>query len=72
MIARVTVVNAHPDPPGAGTPLFGRVPYRGCLPRISGAPEVGRVYYAGVWEENDRDDDPTLSTFVRPEPAMGQ
>jgi len=31
-----------------------------------------RVYYAGVWEENDRDDDATLSTFVRREPAVGQ
>ena len=30
-----------------------------------------RVYYAGVWEENDRDDDTTLSTFVRPEPGVG-
>ena len=27
-----------------------------------------RVYYAGVWEDNSRDDDFMLQTFVRPEP----
>jgi hypothetical protein len=31
-----------------------------------------RVYYAAVHEENARDDDPNLTTYVRPEPAFGQ
>ena len=33
--------------------------------------DANRVYYAIVFEDNARDDDTTLSTFVRPEPGVG-